>query len=123
MVTDGPVVGHWDSSRLNQVVTNLLSNAIKFGLGKPIEVNVRGAQDRAYLVVQDHGLGIPDEMQPRIFGPFERAVSSRNYGGLGLGLYIVRTIIEGLGGKVHLESRVGVGSTFGIELPLAAISQ
>jgi signal transduction histidine kinase len=120
VVTDGPVIGQWDVARLDQVVTNLLSNAIKFGLGKAIELEVKSKQEWASLVVRDHGLGIPDDMQPRIFGPFERAVSSRNYGGLGLGLYIVRTIAEGLGGDVHLESHVGLGSTFTVDLPLMA---
>ena len=120
VTSEGPVIGHWDSGRLDQVVTNLFSNAIKFGLGRPIEITVRSRQDRAYLMVRDHGLGIPEEMQSRIFGPFERAVSSRNYGGLGLGLFIVRTIVEGLGGVVRLESEVSIGSTFTIELPQTA---
>jgi signal transduction histidine kinase len=119
IVTDGQVIGHWDSVRVDQIATNLLSNAIKFGLGKPIEVEVHAEEETAFLTVKDHGMGVPDEMQSRIFEPFERAVSSRNYGGLGLGLYIVRTIVNGLGGSVQLESQPGLGSTFIVGLPKA----
>lgn len=117
ITTDGRPVGQWDRFRLDQVVTNLLSNAIKFGLGKPIEITVRAHEGRATLAMRDQGVGIPPGMQEQIFKPFERAVSSRHYGGLGLGLYIVRTIVEGLGGKVRVESNRDAGSTFTVELP------
>jgi PAS domain S-box-containing protein len=119
ITTDGRPVGQWDRLRLDQVVTNLLLNAIKFGMGKPIDVTIRArAHDgRARLTVKDQGVGISAKMQERIFHPFERAVSSRHYGGLGLGLYIVRTILEGLGGQVRVESEPGAGSTFTVELP------
>jgi signal transduction histidine kinase len=116
---DGQVVGHWDRARLDQVVSNLLSNAIKFGQGKPIEVSVRREGSAARLVVADHGIGIPPERLPHIFGRFERAVSPSNYGGLGLGLYIVHQIVRALGGTVSVASTVAVGSTFTVELPLA----
>jgi signal transduction histidine kinase/PAS domain-containing protein len=116
ITTEGHPVGQWDRFRLEQVVTNLLSNAIKFGGGKPIAVAVREHWGITTLEVRDEGIGIPPEMLDRIFNPFERAVSVRNYGGLGLGLFIVRTIVEGLGGTVQVDSRPNAGSTFTIEL-------
>jgi PAS domain S-box-containing protein len=110
-------VGAWDASRLDQVITNLLSNAIKYGAGKPIEITVDVTGDRAVLAVHDHGLGIPAEDQDRIFRRFERAASSRNYSGIGLGLWIVKQIVEALGGTVRVESRPELGATFTVELP------
>src|SRR5262249_54821354 len=117
ITTDGRPVGQWDRFRLDQVVTNLLSNAIKFGLGNPIKITARALEGRARLPFGDKGGAFPREMQEQIFKPFERAVSSRNYGGLGLGLYIVRKIVEGLGGTVRVESKHDAGSTFTVELP------
>lgn len=114
----GPVIGRWDRMRVEQVVSNLLGNAIKFGLGKPIEVIVDRRDGRAVLIVRDHGIGIAPEMHERIFEPFERASSVRHYGGLGLGLYIVRTIVDGLGGTIRLVSKPNEGATFTVELPL-----
>ncbi|XXY52046.1 AAA family ATPase [Sorangium sp. So ce269] len=115
---DGPVVGHWDSSRLEQVLINLLSNAMKYGAGGPIHVVARGHGDRALLAVRDHGIGIAESDQARIFERFERAVSVRNFGGLGLGLYIVRWIVASHGGTIRVESEPGAGATFIVELPL-----
>src|SRR5690606_15491133 len=90
---DGPVPGSWDRLRLEQVMTSLLSNAVKFGAGKPIEISVGGGRpEPARISVRDHGIGIAADDVNRIFGRFERAVSSRSYGGLGLGLYIVQQI-------------------------------
>jgi signal transduction histidine kinase len=111
------VVGRWDRSRVEQLVTNLLSNAIKYGLGRPITVRVAAEGDVARLAVLDHGMGIAREAQARIFGRFERAVSLRNYGGFGLGLYVVRRIAERLGGTVECTSALGEGSTFVVTLP------
>ena len=115
--TRGDLVGFWDRTRLDQVVTNLVSNAVKYGLGKPIEVEVRGETGSAMLAVHDHGIGIDPKLREHIFDPFARAVSARNYGGLGLGLYIVRTIVDGLGGHVEVESTPHEGSTFTVVLP------
>jgi PAS domain S-box-containing protein len=112
------IVGQWDRFRVGQIVTNLLTNAIKFGLGKPIEINLKRDQDNALLMVRDHGIGIPDDKKEQVFLPFERAVSARHYGGLGLGLHIARTIVDGLGGKVWLESSPGAGTTAFVTLPL-----
>ena len=115
--TGGNLVGHWDRFRLEQVVTNLLSNAIKFGQGNPVEVHARGEEERVVLVIRDQGIGIPPGRLEQIFRPFDRAVSSRHYGGLGLGLYIVRTIVEGFGGSVRAESPEGGGARFVVDLP------
>lgn len=114
---EGQVRGEWDEFRLEQVVTNLLSNAIKFGLGKPIVISVSARDGRAIIAVKDQGIGIVSERQGRIWRPFERGVPVRHYGGLGLGLYIVKTIAEGMGGCVSVESAPGAGSTFTVELP------
>ena len=75
--------------------------------------------ENARLVVRDEGIGIPPEAQERIFGKFERAVSERHSGGLGLGLYITRSIVEAMGGVIQVESCPGEGSTFTVDLPRA----
>ncbi|MFY0525009.1 ATP-binding protein [Archangium gephyra] len=111
------VPGRWDRLRLEQILTNLISNAIRYGAGRPIHARVESEGDRARLVVRDEGIGISPEAQERIFGKFERAVSDRHYGGLGLGLYITRSIVEAMGGIIRVESRPGEGSTFTVELP------
>jgi len=112
-----PVVGFWDRLRLDQIVTNLLSNAIKYGEGKAIEVSLETDGESARLAVTDHGIGIEDERQARIFDRFERGVSRRQYGGFGLGLWIARNLVEAMGGRIGVESRVGEGSTFRVTLP------
>jgi PAS domain S-box-containing protein len=117
---DGPLVGLWDASRLERVVMNLVSNAIKYGAGKPVHVDVHAAADRAILTVRDDGIGIDPEDQRRIFGQFERAVSSRNYSGFGLGLWIVREIVRMHGGSVLVASAAGAGATFTVSLPRGA---
>jgi PAS domain S-box-containing protein len=111
-------VGHWDRGRIEQVVENLLGNAIKYGSGKPIQVEVTADPERARLVVRDQGIGIEAEALPRIFNKFERASSARHFGGLGLGLFIVRQITENHGGTIRASSEPQRGSTFVVELPL-----
>ena len=111
------LTGRWDRLRMEQVVTNLVDNAVKYGGGRPIHVRLEPDRSGARLTVRDEGIGIAPEYLPRIFGRFERAVSERHYGGLGLGLYITRTLVEALGGKVRVESELGRGSTFTVELP------
>lgn len=112
------VVGLWDRDRLDQVVTNLVSNALKYGGGKPVEVTVSAEDGHALLQVEDHGIGIAKDAQARIFERFERAVSSSHYGGFGLGLWIVRQIVDSLGGSIDVTSTLGVGTTFRVHLPL-----
>jgi len=117
---EGPVVGRWDRARLNQVVANLLGNAVKYGQGRPVIIRVSGDNQRACarIEVTDNGLGIPPDLHARIFEPFKRAVTAAQHDGLGLGLYIVRSIVQQLGGAVHVDSRLGAGATFIVELPL-----
>lgn len=124
VVIDAPreVTGRWDRARLERVVTNLLSNAMKYGPGKPIEISIRQERDEAVLAMSDHGIGIAPADLGRIFGRFERGVSERHYGGLGLGLFISRQIVERLGGTLEAQSPAGVGATFTVRLPLAGPS-
>jgi PAS domain S-box-containing protein len=117
LVVSGPVIGHWDRSRLEQVITNLLTNAIKYGRGRPIEASCEGTPTHGRVSIRDHGIGIDPDQISRIFGRFERAVSARSYGGLGLGLYIARQIVDAHGGQIEVESRPDEGSLFTIELP------
>jgi len=116
----GPLTARLDSLRFEQLVTNLLSNAIKYGAGKPIEVRVGrdGAADVARLEVIDHGSGIDPRMTQKIFEPFQRAVSAEEpIPGLGLGLYVVKMIVDEHGGRIDVESRPGQGSRFVVDLP------
>jgi len=108
-----------DAFRLDQVITNLLSNAIKYGDGKPIEVVVGEEDGAGCVAVTDHGIGIPAGELPRVFDRFERVVSAHSYGGLGLGLFIARQIVDAHGGFISVESEEGTGSTFTISLPLS----
>ncbi|WP_368667072.1 PAS domain-containing sensor histidine kinase [Myxococcus sp. AB056] len=114
---EGAATGHWDRLRLEQVLQNLLSNAIKYGRGRPIEVRVGADASRAWLSVKDQGMGIPPEGRARLFQRFERLASERHYGGLGLGLWIVKQIVDAMEGRILVESVPGQGSTFTVELP------
>ncbi|MEO5731736.1 MAG: ATP-binding protein, partial [Byssovorax sp.] len=118
-IADG-VVGHWDRLRLDQVVTNLLHNAIKYGKGAPIRVTlaVDAEAGAANLTVADRGIGISTVDQARIFGRFERAVSSRAYGGMGVGLFIVAQILAAHHAEISVSSEPGLGATFVVKLPM-----
>jgi signal transduction histidine kinase len=113
-----PVRGRWDRLRLEGVVENLLSNALKYGAGQPVSVEVRAAGDQATLRVVDRGIGIDPSAHERIFERFERAVSARHYGGLGVGLWIVRNVVTAMRGTVAVHSQPGHGATFEVALPL-----
>jgi len=114
---DGTLTGHWDPDRLDQVVDNLISNAAKYGAGKPVVVRLRDLGERVVLEVADRGIGIDRADQARVFERFERAVSRRRFGGFGLGLWIARRVVEAHGGTLTLESELGHGSTFTVNLP------
>lgn len=110
--------GLWDPMRLEQVITNLLSNALKHGEGKSVEVRLSQDPQRrvAVLEVQDSGVGISPALQRKIFERYERGGKS-SLGGLGLGLYITRQIVEAHGGSISVSSVPGQGATFTVLLP------
>jgi signal transduction histidine kinase len=112
-----PVIVRLDRARIGQVLTNLLTNAVKFGSGHPIEVRVDATPSSARISVRDHGPGIALEDQARIFARFERAVSPRHFGGLGLGLYVSAQILRMHQGSVRVESEPGQGACFIVDLP------
>lgn len=120
LTTDTAVQGNWDRARLEQIVSNLLSNAVKYGLGKPIDVKVTRQDGSVELAVADHGIGIAPGDQERVFERFERAVPPTHFGGFGLGLWIVRHMVEAHGGSINLESAPGSGTTVFVRLPLNA---
>ena len=113
----GPVIGLFDRERMVQVVTNLVSNAVKYGRGQPVAVRLTAADEVASLTVRDQGIGIPADQLQRIFERFARAVPLENYGGLGLGLYIVRQIVTAAGGTISVTSAPGDGAEFTVRLP------
>jgi PAS domain S-box-containing protein len=106
-----------DPMRLEQILTNLLSNAAKYGQRQPIDLSLEGDETGYCIQVRDRGIGIAPEDQQRIFERFERAVSERHYGGLGLGLWITRRIVKELGGSIEVRSQPGEGSSFVLCLP------
>jgi signal transduction histidine kinase len=111
-----------DRPRLEQVLVNLLQNAVKYSpAGGVVEVRVQVRGKEALLSVKDPGIGVPPEEQARLFQRFFRAgnASSRNFSGLGIGLYVSQEIIQRHGGSFEVQSEVGKGSTFTFRLPLA----
>lgn len=113
-----------DVEHLRRMVNNLLSNAIKFSPdGGDVAVRVFDAGDRVCLEVRDPGVGIPPEEHERIFERFYRIerVGDHLFGGLGLGLAIAKHIVQQHGGRISVESALGEGSTFTVELPTRAL--
>jgi PAS domain S-box-containing protein len=114
----GPLQGTWDRLRVEQVLTNLIANAITYASGAPIEIAAERRSDDVMLEVRDHGPGLADVDVPRIFERFERAASTRHYGGLGLGLYVARQIAEAHGGDIAVRNAPGGGASFTVRLPI-----
>ncbi len=116
------LVGRWDRERLDQILTNLVSNAIKYGAGEPIEIlttEVAGEDGEKWvrLIVRDYGMGIDSEDLERVFTRYERLAPAKNIYGLGLGLWIVRRIVEMHHGRIWAENAEGRGAQFVIDLP------
>ena len=115
---DGPIEGRWDRLRVEQVLTNLISNATKYAAGQPVDVSITRKDEVAVLEVRDRGAGIAEAELPRIFERFERAASTRNYGGLGLGLYVARQIADAHGGAIVARNLPRGGACFTVSLPI-----
>ncbi len=117
---DAPLTAQWDEFRIEQVVINLLTNALRYGNGKPVDVRMTPLPEGVRIDVRDQGQGISEADQQRIFGQFERAASREGdgTGGLGLGLYITRQLVQAHGGSIAVESQPGKGSVFTVRLPL-----
>lgn len=120
VVVDAPdsMRGCWDRLAMEQIVSNLVSNAIKYGEAKPVEISLTAVEGMAQLVVRDQGAGIAESDQRLIFERFQQAIGSgRRRGGFGIGLWLVRSLVEALGGSIALQSSLQQGSTFTIVLP------
>lgn len=113
------VSGLLDQLAVEQIADNLLSNAVKYGAGEPIEVSLLRNGAKAQLTVRDHGIGISEEDQARIFDAFERAVIRREHGGFGIGLWVVRQLVDTMHGEIDVTSRPAEGSAFTVTLPLS----
>ncbi|MBR0664461.1 HAMP domain-containing histidine kinase [Roseomonas hellenica] len=112
------VVGRWDRMALEQITENLVSNAIKFGAGAPVVIRVSAHGQRARLMVRDNGIGIPEADRERIFERFERAVTRREHGGFGVGLWLSNQLVRAMDGTMHVSSEAGQGASFEVDLPL-----
>lgn len=115
-----PVWVQGDQLRLQQILLNLLSNAVKFSKGQEVTISVSREDDMTFFKVKDHGIGLSEEQIRNLFVPFEQGDKSttRKYGGTGLGLAISYNLAKLMGGSIQVESKVGVGSTFTLILPL-----
>ncbi|MGY1890588.1 Sensor histidine kinase RcsC [Pseudomonas fluorescens] len=113
-----PVEGCWDEFRIEQVISNLLTNALRYGGRSPIQVRVYRQGNQARVEVQDHGIGISEENQKRIFQQFERVSAKTVVAGLGLGLFISEQIVTAHGGSIVVESQINEGALFRVCLPV-----
>jgi signal transduction histidine kinase len=116
------IVGSLDQMRIEQIIDNLLVNVVKYAPGQPVRVSLGRAGGVATLMVDDRGPGIAEEKQKTIFERFERGDAGNSAGGLGLGLFIVKELVDGHGGSIQVQSRVGEGARFIVELPLQKTS-
>jgi signal transduction histidine kinase len=115
---EGPTPGRFDRLRMEQVVSNLVANALRHGGGHPVRVTLGRHEGATRLRVEDGGPGVPESERERIFQRFAQTQGSGSKGGLGLGLYIVRQIVEAHHGRVWVEDAPGGGAAFVVELPI-----
>ena len=121
-IAQGPVLCEIDPTQIERVVTNLLSNAIKYTpAGGWVRAGAEAAGSNVRLVVEDSGVGIPEDHLPHIFNRFYRVPDPNPEKGLGLGLSFVAAIVKAHGGEIQVESDVGRGSRFEITLPAGAV--
>jgi signal transduction histidine kinase len=113
-----PLVVALDSAQMQDALRRILSNAVKYGSGHPIDLRLERVDSVLRISVADEGIGIAPENQGRIFERFGRAESTEHYGGLGLGLWIARNIVEGHGGELTVVSALGKGATFTVSIPI-----
>lgn len=111
------IVGYWDAHRIEQVLVNLIENIVKYAPGAKIRISTKREKNKIILIVEDNGPGIPEDRQGQIFERFERATPLKHVSGLGLGLFVVKRIVESHQGTVQLQSALGQGSKFTICLP------
>jgi signal transduction histidine kinase len=117
---ESDLVGIWDRHRLEQVIVNFISNAVKYAPKSSLNLRTERIDEKVKLTVEDTGPGISKEKLPLIFDRFERVDASENIGGLGLGLFIVKSIVEAHAGTIAVNSALGQGTKFTVELPLQA---
>lgn len=110
--------GYWDKGKLDQLIVCLLNNAMKYGEGKPIRVEIDQDAAMTRLSVIDQGIGVHPDDHERIFNRFERASNSGGFGGLGLGLFIARKIVEAHGGTIGIQSAINQGCRMDVLLPM-----
>lgn len=117
LASSGDLAGSWDPDRIAQVLSNLVGNAVQHDAGAPVRVDVFGTSPERVVVTVHNEAAIPEAEQPYVFDPFRRGSEARPSTGLGLGLFISRTIVEGHGGTLELSSAAGAGTTFTMTLP------
>ena len=125
VVPPGPVAARGDRPRIEQVLGHLLSNALRYApAAGPIEAGLTVQDGEVVFHVRDAGPGIPEDEQQRIFERFHRGGSylTRQPGGAGLGLYLSKRLVEAMGGRIWVDSRLGRGATFSFALPAVAAS-
>ncbi|MBN9525119.1 MAG: sensor histidine kinase [Alphaproteobacteria bacterium] len=108
-----------DPQLIDIALTNLVDNAMKFSNGTPVSITVAASQGRVALNVSDRGIGIPEDELHEVFRKFFRAANASDRPGMGIGLRLARQIVQNHGGDISLRSRVGVGTTVTIDLPLS----
>lgn len=111
-----PVTILGDRMRLEQVFSNLITNALKYGDSKPIEISIKVFAEKVGIAIKDQGIGVAPEDQERIFERFERATNRNIIGGIGVGLFISKKIVEAHNGEILIKSELGKGSTFTVML-------